>query len=30
MRLDLMLDPKEGWFTMVSEMRVDTTQPQKA
>lgn len=30
MRLDLMLDPKEGWFTMVSEMRVDTTQPRKA
>lgn len=30
MRVDLLLDPKEGWFTMISETRVDTTQPRKA
>lgn len=29
MRLDLLLDPKEGWFTMFSETRIDTTQPRK-
>jgi len=26
MRLDMLLDPGQGWFTMVSETRVDTTQ----
>ena len=25
MRLDLLLDPKEGWFTMFAETKVDTT-----
>ena len=30
LRVDMLLDPKEGWFTMVSETRVDTTQPRKA
>ena len=29
MRLDLLMNPKDGWFTMVSERRIDTTQPAK-
>jgi hypothetical protein len=30
MRLDLLLDPAQGWFTMVSETRLDTTRATKA
>lgn len=30
LRLDLLLDPKDGWFTMISETRLDTTQTRKA
>ena len=30
LRVDLLLDPKQGWFTMLSETRIDTTQPRKA
>ena len=30
LRVDLLLEPKQGWFTMISETRVNTTQPNKA
>jgi hypothetical protein len=30
MRLDLLLDPKQGWFTMLSETRLDTTRATRA
>lgn len=29
LRLDLLLDPKDGWFTMFSETQLDTTRPRR-